>query len=583
MKLTIEQVLKKGVAAHKEGQFKDAESLYRTILQSAPAHPDANHNLGVLAISVNQFELALPLFKTALEVNPMVEQFWVSYVDALVRVKNVRGAKQAVKKAKKKGINAAKLERLLSQTEGSLDTKEPSLARLNILLECYQSGGLSKAEKLAIAMTREFPKHQFAWKVLGVIYGQTDRKAEAVNANQTAVALSPQDSEAHSNLGNTLRELGRLDEAEASCRQAITLKPDFAEAYSNLGLTLQELGRSYEAEASYTKAIALKPDYAEAHHNLGITFEELGRLDDAEASYTRAIALEPCFAEALSNRGYLLFGKGRFEAALSDADACRLDKKTRALPFISLYALGQVDEIFRRLEIASKDDGENMSIAAFAAFFSEVQSKPTAYNFCPNPIDFISVCNLSSHLNDSAAYVAGIIEELNKIEAMWEPFQKSTVGGFQSLQGVNLFKAPSEKIDQLKLIIINEVEKYLLKFENKNCSYIENFPSGNNLFGWKVILKSQGHQRTHIHPGGWLSGVVYLKVVPSLGKNEGAIEFNLNSDYYYDDNSLSFTFQPEVGDIVFFPSSLHHRTLPFTTDGERIIISFDLMPDSVKH
>lgn len=218
-------------------------------MQSGPAHPDANHNRGVLAISVNQGEVALPLLKTALEVNPMIEQFWVSYVGALVRANNVRGAKQAIKKAKKKGFDAAKLARLLSQTEGTLDTKEPSLARLNTMLDCYQSGGLSKAEKLAIAMTGEFPKHQFAWKVLGVIDGQTDRKAEAVNANQTAVALSPQDSEAHSNLGNTLRELGRFEKAEASYTRAIALEPGVAEALFNRGYSLFDKGR-YESALS---------------------------------------------------------------------------------------------------------------------------------------------------------------------------------------------------------------------------------------------------------------------------------------------------------------------------------------------
>ena len=44
--------------------------------------------------------------------------------------------------------------------------------------------------------------------------------------------LAPQDAEAHSNLGITLQELGRLDEAEASYTQAIALKPDFAEAHT---------------------------------------------------------------------------------------------------------------------------------------------------------------------------------------------------------------------------------------------------------------------------------------------------------------------------------------------------------------
>ena len=77
MELTIEQALQQGVAAHKEGKLQDAERLYQAILQTQPRHPDANHNLGVIAVSVNKADAALPLFKTALEGNPKVEQFWL--------------------------------------------------------------------------------------------------------------------------------------------------------------------------------------------------------------------------------------------------------------------------------------------------------------------------------------------------------------------------------------------------------------------------------------------------------------------------------------------------------------------------
>ena len=92
-------------------------------------------------------------------------------------------------------------------------------------------------------------------------------------------------------------------------------------------------------------------------------------------------------------------------------------------------------------------------------------------------------------------------------------------------------------------------------------------------------FKEKGYQDAHIHPSGWLSGVIYLKVVPSLGKDEGAIEFSLNGPNYSNLNSPQLIHHPEVGDIVFFPSSLHHRTIPFSTDTDRIVIAFDLMPN----
>ena len=514
MEPTIEQALQQGIAAHKEGNLQEAERIYQAILQSQPKHPDANHNLGLLAISVNQIEAALPLFKTALDVNPNIEQFWVSYVDVLVKAKRLKDAKQAIKKAKKKGFDAKKLQALLSQSKGVTDNKVPSQELLNSLLEHYQNGRFNDAEKLAVSITNEFPKHQFAWKALGAVLGATGRKSEAVDANQTAVALSPQDAEAHSNLGVTLQELGRLD----------------------------------EAEASYTQAIALKPD----------------------------------FTEAITNKWLLLFNKKEFEAALRHSDA-NIFKGARAHDLITLYALGRIDEIYKRIEIQSKIDGEDICIAAFAAFISEAEKKPTTYNFCPNPINFIQITNVSSHVNDSVTYLGDVIEELNKIETIWEPFGKSTVSGFQSLTDMNLFKNSTGKIAQLKSIIINEIEAYYLKFQNEQCSYIQKFPTTRNLWGWTVILKQQGHQDAHIHPSGWLSGVIYLKVVPSLGKDEGAIEFSLNGKKYSDLKSPKLLHQPAQGDIVFFPSSLHHRTIPFTTDADRIIVSFDLIPKAPKY
>ena len=329
MELTIEQALQQGVAAHREGKLSDAERLYRAILQSQPAHPDANHNLGVLAVSVNKVDAALPLFKTALEANPKIEQFWLSYIDALIKGQQFENAKQVFEQAKTQGVAEEKLDvledhlalivqapksKLAEQKRRKKKSRRqnvkginPSQKQLSTLLEYYQNGRFNDTENLAMSLTQEFPKHPFAWKVLGAVLNQLGRIPESVVAKKKVVKLAPNEAEAHSDLGNTLKELGRLDEAEASYNQAIALKPDFAEAHSNLGVTLQELGRLDEAEASYKQAIELQSDFAGAFWNLH-TIEKT--IQGAEHWIDQCLIAEPTHLEANLTKAALKFYRG---------------------------------------------------------------------------------------------------------------------------------------------------------------------------------------------------------------------------------------------------------------------------------
>ena len=115
MELTIDQTLQKGVAAHQEGKLQDAERLYRAILQAEPKHPDANHNLGVLAVSVGKPLEAIPLFKLALEANPRVEQIWLSYLDALIKLERFDEARRVLVESEKSEVSPEKLEVLRQQ------------------------------------------------------------------------------------------------------------------------------------------------------------------------------------------------------------------------------------------------------------------------------------------------------------------------------------------------------------------------------------------------------------------------------------------------------------------------------------
>jgi tetratricopeptide (TPR) repeat protein len=353
MELTIEQALQQAIEAHKAGKLQDAEAMYRAILQVQPEHPDANHNLGALAIFLNKSELALPLLKTALEANSKQMQYWISYIYALIKTNQLEIAKSVLEQGRRLGLAGERVDALeaqlttiavaeksesLIQKQASSFTKQrkmmsakkensssnlknpnqvqiPSQVEENSLLEHYRRGRYDLAESFAKTITQKYPDHQLSWKVLGAVFQQTGRLQESLIANQMVVSLSPNDAEAHHNFANTLKELGRPEDAEASYRKAIAIKPRLADAHFNLGNTLKELGRPEEAEVSYSKAIAIKPEFAEAHSNLGNTLKELGRLEDAEASYRKAIAIKPDYAEVHSNLGLTLKELGRLEDA----------------------------------------------------------------------------------------------------------------------------------------------------------------------------------------------------------------------------------------------------------------------------
>jgi tetratricopeptide (TPR) repeat protein len=653
MELTIEQALQQGIAAHKEGKVQDAEKLYRAILQSQPAHPDANHNLGLIAVSVNKAEAALPLFKTALEANPKIEQYWLSYIDALIKERKFDNAKVVLEQAKNQSVAEEKLIVLKTQLTPTAQVNEPKLAvqnkslslsqkrkksseqkkrkkkatkqnlkannpsqqQLTSLLEHYQNRRFNDAKKLAVSITNEFPKHQFAWKVLAAIFGQTGKNSEAAHANQTAVALSPQDAEAYSNLGNSLKELGRLDEAEASYTQAIALKPDYAEAHNNLGATLQELdrldeaetsytqaialkpdyaeacynlgitlnelGRLNEAEASYKQAITLKPDYAEAHSNLGATLQELGRFSEAEASYTRAIAVKPDFAEAHSNLGNTLKHQGRFDeaqASYTQAIALKPDfAEAHHSLLVCLYRLDKQAHFFDELDYLINQNKANALIGSLICRSALKYGLKRSNIFCENPLKYILHTNLNTlyDFKENFAEKARSILDEKRLSNREQPL---LIKGYQTLG--NLFALENYFTEEIQKVIRLEIEKYRINFKNSEEGFIKKWPIKYTLYGWLISMKSGGNLQPHIHERGWLSGSIYINVplkskgdsgnlVVSLGEEKDVTNTRIN------ENKI---INVATGNLVLFPGSLTHYTIPFKSEEERIVLAFDVIP-----
>jgi tetratricopeptide (TPR) repeat protein len=252
MELTINQKLQKALILHKEGKLEEAETLYQKILKTDLKHADANYNLGVLKISLNKSADAIPLFKTATETHPNIDQYWISYTNALINENQLKEAEVSCKKA---------IE---------LKPKSPSI-----------------------------------YFNLAVTLNKLKRFDEAETSYRKVIELKPDYADAYKNLGITIYDLGitqqnvnRFDEAITNCKKAIELKPDFAEAYCTLGLLQSGLDKLVEAEESYKKAIELKPDYTEAYNFLGILYKQQGRMSLALLNFYKILEIKPEYLQA---------------------------------------------------------------------------------------------------------------------------------------------------------------------------------------------------------------------------------------------------------------------------------------------
>ena len=340
-KLTIDQALQQGITAHKAGQIQEADRLYTAILKAQPKHPDANHNIGVLAVDVGQTEQALSFFKTALEANPNNAQFWLSYINALIKVERLADAKTLFDQAKSHGAQGDGFdqleERLSSPDQAKLNADQgisEAFERQSNILDALK---LDQALRLAEKKVKEalpeaaehiyrdilakFPKNKKASDGLRDLSSSKNGKAskgqnpsvEQVQsvlnlysqrlfqqALEQATALLqnfPNSSVLYNISGAIYQRLGQLGASVEAYNQALTIKPDYAEAYNNMGVTLKEQGKLDEAIEAYNQALTIKPDHVDAYNNMGNALIEQGKLDEAIEAYNKALTIKPDYAE----------------------------------------------------------------------------------------------------------------------------------------------------------------------------------------------------------------------------------------------------------------------------------------------
>ncbi len=157
--------------------------------------------------------------------------------------------------------------------------------------------------------------HVDALNLLGIIACRSGHYRLSNDLLSRAIALRPKEAQFVMNLGNALREEGRIEAAIARYRTALRLEPSHGDVHFNLGMAYAELERHDEAIAAFARFLGDAAD-GEAAWRLGGTLREQEHWKEAVHFHAVAVAALPDVAAAQHDYGSLLIDAGEARQAL---------------------------------------------------------------------------------------------------------------------------------------------------------------------------------------------------------------------------------------------------------------------------
>lgn len=120
----VKDVLQLALEHQDAGRIEDAELLYLEIISIQPRHAMANYHLGIIDANLKGAVVSLPRLEIAVEECPENEQFWVTYIDALMQSGLTDSAVKVLAFGQKFGLKtetaqmlAAELDQLVKPTQ----------------------------------------------------------------------------------------------------------------------------------------------------------------------------------------------------------------------------------------------------------------------------------------------------------------------------------------------------------------------------------------------------------------------------------------------------------------------------------
>jgi uncharacterized protein (TIGR02466 family) len=412
---------------------------------------------------------------------------------------------------------------------------------------------------------------------LGSLYQQQNRSADAVEHYRIAVQQQPGYHQAWVNLGAVLQNDGQLQQAEQCYRQALNIQAD-APGFFNLGTVLYDQGQLDDAIGAFRACLDNDPQFADAWNDLGEIYRDRAEMGEAVRCYREALRCAPQHARAHYNLGESYCLGEQFAQAVPHFSASDFaDAQERVL--LCLYKTRQFEVFEQRLaQFVAAKRHQSVLLASLSTHYALNFKREDPYRFCREPMAYVQLTHIEQLAQPDSPLLAQLLHDVREL-AIAERKQGRLYYGIQSAG--NLLQRSEDSFQQLAALIRDKVEAYRRRYADSEEALIRQFPKQLEFASsWYLRMKKGGYLSAHIHEEGWISGCVYLQLPDKAGGHEGSFEYGTDGDDYpklHQDFPNRIVDQ-QVGDLVLFPSSLFHRTLPFHSDQERVCIAFDIKP-----
>jgi hypothetical protein len=365
---------------------------------------------------------------------------------------------------------------------------------------------------------------------------------------ERAVAAAPGNAALHAKLGHASLGFKDYPGAAAAFEAALRLDEERTDLPPLLARCYNYLGR-------FRDAVDILAGDKHPSFQRGRALLELGATAPAEAEFRAVLARNPDHPEACRLLCRLL---RRAERNADMVELCESLGARGAANAQLLYNWGWALALAGEKDKARRLMFDPERVATFAF---------------PPPDGFEDLAAFN------AALAAAILASPDKISLFPEEDEASR--GSQRVD--NLFAGPTAELTRLLLGAVRDVVETWRPWRNDGFDpWWAARPVEVRPRPWGLIQRGDAFEEGHIHPGGWLSGVYYVRIPGAVsgGDGPGCIEFGPPSGL--DKILAGFVparrYVPAPGMLLLAPSHYQHRTIPSGVDEDRISLAFDLVP-----